>query len=345
MSGFDYTGARGSNAGDNFHELWALRAALALLDINSGLSVLTVEGIRAKDAAGNPADSWQGVDCGLYYGGESMAVARTVELVQLKYSASNPDQPWSVANLTYSTARRGNNSVLARLGESYRNARRAGAGQGDRELLIKFVTNCPVGEDVRKLLQDIRTQSELVAAPKKGNEEAITDQQKLLLATGLTSELFTEFCRSLVILDRSDSRFRIQEQVITTVGEWLDGDARVQVNSLLQYVRTLMAPERSREFVTRESVLSQFGVSDPRALFPCRPSLKPIDNPVQREQALHGAGSQDAGPRWIRASTELQFSYIPLDRSQDVTQVVRLQVQLEQIVHVRIGPAEFENDL
>jgi hypothetical protein len=274
-----------------------------------------------------------------------MAVARTVELVQLKYSASNPDQPWSVANLTYSTARRGNNSVLARLGESYRNARRAGAGQGDRELLIKFVTNCPVGEDVRKLLQDIRTQSELVAAPKKGNEEAITDQQKLLLATGLTSELFTEFCRSLVILDRSDSRFRIQEQVITTVGEWLDGDARVQVNSLLQYVRTLMAPERSREFVTRESVLSQFGVSDPRALFPCRPSLKPIDNPVQREQALHGAGSQDAGPRWIRASTELQFSYIPLDRSQDVTQVVRLQVQLEQIVHVRIGPAEFENDL
>ena len=78
MTGFDYTGARGSNDGDNFHELWALRATLGLLDNSSELRVLTVEGARAKDGAGNSADFWEGVDCGLYYGGRSMGVARAV---------------------------------------------------------------------------------------------------------------------------------------------------------------------------------------------------------------------------------------------------------------------------
>jgi energy-coupling factor transporter ATP-binding protein EcfA2 len=285
MAGFDYTGARGSNAGDSFHELWALRAALTLLDSESGLRVVTVEGIRAEDAAGKPTEYWEGVDCGLYYGGGSMAEASSLELVQLKYSASNPDQPWTVANLIYNTAKRTNNSVLARLGENYRNARESGAGQNDRELIVKFVTNRPVSADVTKLLKDIGIQDELVQTPKKKKGGVISDQQKLLLASGLNDQLFKDFCRSLVIVDRSDSRFHIQEQVINAVSEWLDGDARVQANNLLQYVRSLMAPERSREYITRQSVLAQFGLSDPRALFPCQPVLRFVDDPIRREQA------------------------------------------------------------
>lgn len=48
----DYRGARGSNAGDDFHELWALRQALALLDQDAGLTAVTVEGLRAEDESG-----------------------------------------------------------------------------------------------------------------------------------------------------------------------------------------------------------------------------------------------------------------------------------------------------
>jgi hypothetical protein len=53
----DYRGARGSNAGDSFHELWALRQALALLDQDAGLAAVTVEGLRAEDESGAPADT------------------------------------------------------------------------------------------------------------------------------------------------------------------------------------------------------------------------------------------------------------------------------------------------
>jgi len=50
----DYRGARGANAGDNFHELWALRQTLVLLDQDAGLTAVTVEGLRAEDESGTP---------------------------------------------------------------------------------------------------------------------------------------------------------------------------------------------------------------------------------------------------------------------------------------------------
>ena len=64
----DYGGARGSNAGDAYHELWAVRHALRLLDEHAELSAITVEGLRAKD--GTDA-VWDGVDCTLFYEGDS----------------------------------------------------------------------------------------------------------------------------------------------------------------------------------------------------------------------------------------------------------------------------------
>ncbi|MDP2605594.1 MAG: hypothetical protein Q8S00_23880, partial [Deltaproteobacteria bacterium] len=65
-----FRGARGSNAGDDFHELWALRQALALLDQDTALTAVTVEGLLAEDEEGKPLDTWDGVDCALYYGSD-----------------------------------------------------------------------------------------------------------------------------------------------------------------------------------------------------------------------------------------------------------------------------------
>jgi hypothetical protein len=59
----DFRGARGSNAGDDFHELWAVRRALALLDQDTELKGMTVEGLKAEDGRGVPAETRDGVDC------------------------------------------------------------------------------------------------------------------------------------------------------------------------------------------------------------------------------------------------------------------------------------------
>ena len=115
----DYRGARGANAGDDFHELWALRQALALLDQDTGLTAVAVEGLRAEDESGTPRDTWDGVDCTLYYGGDQVASAERIVIDQLKYSAAHPDQAWTVARLTQSSNRRRDNSVVGRLAKAF----------------------------------------------------------------------------------------------------------------------------------------------------------------------------------------------------------------------------------
>lgn len=67
----DYRGARGSNTGDDFHELWATRQAIRLLSNEDGLKEIAVEGIGFRDEADLPRDRWDGVDCTLYLGGQN----------------------------------------------------------------------------------------------------------------------------------------------------------------------------------------------------------------------------------------------------------------------------------
>jgi len=55
-----FWGAKAKNAGDSFHELWALHAALELLNPKTVLTALTVEGVRALDSATTATDPWSG---------------------------------------------------------------------------------------------------------------------------------------------------------------------------------------------------------------------------------------------------------------------------------------------
>jgi len=44
----DFSGARGSNTGDQFHEFWALQQVLDLLSPKTDLKAVGVEGVRTE---------------------------------------------------------------------------------------------------------------------------------------------------------------------------------------------------------------------------------------------------------------------------------------------------------
>lgn len=114
----DFRGARGSNAGDAFHELWAARQAIRLLHNEDGLEAIAVEGLGSRDEAGKSPDTWDGVDCTLYFGGRDANEADRIEIEQLKYSAANPKQSWTVARLIGGTRR--DRSVIGRLAKAWK---------------------------------------------------------------------------------------------------------------------------------------------------------------------------------------------------------------------------------
>ena len=113
MAEQDYRGARASNAGDEFHELWAIRQALALLEPATELKAITVEGVLAAAPKDTASNVWDGVDCALYFGSDTVAAASRIDLIQLKYSPSDPSKAWTIARLCSNSSKKGNNSVFA----------------------------------------------------------------------------------------------------------------------------------------------------------------------------------------------------------------------------------------
>jgi NACHT domain. len=267
----DYRAARGSNTGDDYHELWALRQSLALLQKDTPLVAVTVEGLKAEDETGK-SENWDGVDCAYYYGGETVPTAEKIVIDQVKYSAADPQKKWTIARLTQSDAQSKNNSIIRKLANAFKEIKKNNPDLIQKgNLQIRLVSNQPIDPKVLK-------------AFSRDKSASVADVKKLIDGSGLSNKAFIEFSRSLDFsFCGGESRFALAERVMNTISNWTEYDARTDVNDLLSFIRKKMLPESKGEFITRHSILAQLGVADPAALFPCQPSIKKVDRLVGRK--------------------------------------------------------------
>ena len=271
----DFRGARGSNTGDVFHELWAARQAIRLLSNEDGLEAITVEGLVLRDEAGASPDGWDGVDCGQCFGGRDPTVAERVRIEQLKYSAANPGMPWTIARLVSGGRSR---SVVARLAKAWKElSTLAAEGTSVRAVLV---SNQPLHPEVQSAVRRAATSS--LEVPKRKPPATEAPEVRLAHATGLNAGDFRAFASALHFDTGTGSRFAIEERVLREVAEWTDLDVQRVVTGLREFVRERMLPEAARESITRESVLLHFGASDEIALFPCPSAIASTETPVRR---------------------------------------------------------------
>jgi energy-coupling factor transporter ATP-binding protein EcfA2 len=286
MAQTDFLGAKASNAGDSFHELWALHAAINLLKARTPLVAVTVEGVRTIDSAAASDDAWSGVDCALYFEGDTFSTASRIELIQLKYSSANSSKNWTVAGLIASTSKTKNNSVIRRLANQFVAAHAQRQGDGAKETVVKFVTNRPIAPEVSSALASLGQRPKRNTAGSKSIESvAQKNLGKLRAASGLKIRDFGVFCHALELEGGVNSRFALKEELLLSIGAWTNTSSRTQLDDLLQFVRDHMMPESRRDLIRRESILARFGVSDRKSLFPCPPDLKFVRNPISRPQA------------------------------------------------------------
>jgi hypothetical protein len=277
----DYGGARGSNAGDQFHEFWALQQILALLKPKSRLTAVTVEGIPFAGPADLPdAPTWDGVDCALFYGGRTLDSANKVELVQLKYSGASPKGPWTVARLCENSKTKGNNSVLRRLADDFSQAR---ARLKPGALLVsRLVSNQPAGADMLSLLPGW---TDALGADQLAKRTE--DHRKVTQACGLKGEPLAEFLNCLDLTGcGSVSRFGLSEDITRDVISLIGDDVRLEVGHLHAQVRTLMLPERAHDVVDQDKLLTWFGLGGRQGLFPCEAAFEALGDSIQRTAAL-----------------------------------------------------------
>lgn len=267
----DFGGARGSSAGDDFHEWWTLRHALPLLTGMDDLVALTVEGLLAGDEAGAPVDAWLGVDCAQYFGGNQLSSAKKVVIEQLKYSSANPDSPWTLARLQAKTNAKKNNSVVARLASAY-------VGLADKRpdlvasnsISIRLVSNQPIAPEV----------AEAIANAKGENYKALQKAAKLKPAQFSSFLLAFDFS-----MCGSESRFVHEERCVTEIANVVATGALSLASELKARVHKLMLPEGRGSIISKETLLSWLGVAHPDALFPCPPKIRHVEAAVPRQVA------------------------------------------------------------
>ena len=278
----DFRGARGSNTGDDFHELWATRHAIRLLLREGGLSAIALEGLAAADESGEAKGSWDGVDCTLYHGGVD-ARAASVTIEQLKDSAANPQTPWTVARLVSGPRR--NASVVAKLAKAHAALSKQRSGQLPAGVVL--VTNQPV--DPAVIAAVARAAGSPLRVPRTKPSGGADDELKLAYAADLTAVEFQSFAAALRFEGGVGSRFLLEERVLKAISEWTDLELQQTVATLRQYIRNCMRPEAAGQLITREAVMLRFGASEEHALFPCPSEISLAPNPGPRKQAKDAA--------------------------------------------------------
>ena len=293
-SAADYTGARGSNAGDQFHEFWALEQVLALLRPATNLKAVTVEGV-ALETAGADQSKWEGVDCGLYYGAPTLERADAIELAQLKYSSADPDKPWTMARLVASSSTKTNNSVIRRLANAFKEAKaRAKPGA---TIKIRLISNQPASEAIKKAFQ-ARWSGSLA---KAGLPENLTkDLTAMRNVSGLGEAEFEEFV-SLFDLSGTGqgSRFATKANVVSLVAGVLGDDVSSEVRELQTLIRQAMLPEAHRDVITEKILLTWFDLGSREGLFPAPADIALPANRISRPAAGKAVDAMATGNRLI----------------------------------------------
>lgn len=277
----DFGGAKGSNTGDAFHELWAVRQAIRLLEPDSMLESITLEGLRTEDEVGVEGTRWLGVDCGLYYRSETDGSSLCLDAQQLKYSGADSQRAWTVARMASGKGPRskGAGSVIRRLADVYRGWV-LDSKNGAATLTVSLVTNQPIADDLKKAIAKARN-----GVPKEYSKRLDADPtplHRLVKASGLTPAQFTSFAARLELSGSADSRFKLEDQIIQAVIGWTEADSFEVAERLRRFVRDRMLPESSREPITSDRVLGQFQAHTHQTLFPCPADIRQIKAAVPR---------------------------------------------------------------
>ena len=285
----EYLGARASNAGDDYHELWAVRHAIRLLSNENGLEAITVEGVGAEDDASSNGPAWDAVDCALFFGGRDCRSAKRIVIEQLKYSAASPGTPWTTARITY--GRRPEQSVIGKLAKAWAEARRLSTTGAPIEVVL--VSNQLVDPGLLSCVAG------LAAAAGDHVWQDGTDEQRFAKAAGLDAGDLAKYCAALRFNTGAGSRFSAEERIIADVAAWAESDIMLGVSRLRQFIRDRMRPEHAGAVIERDAVLLHFGAYKGEVLFPAPASLSRIENPVRRSSVGLASDALKGGKQFV----------------------------------------------
>ncbi len=268
-------GAIASNAGDDFHLIWACKKLLEILKPNSELTAISVEGPTWTDSVQiSEEEALYSIDLAEYYGGTNFEDANSVAFSQLKYSTYQMGKDWTASVLCTKTSKNKDNSIIRRLADTYKKFASEHASSINK-LTLKLVSNrkLDVGfsESINEAVCVLNQKecSQTATLLKKLSPEHQTDIEKLYKASNLSSNSFICFLLALNFDDCGTGIRSIHRaEVIKQMGKWSTGNLHNKYNSLISDIRERMLPEQPTGVpIVKEDVLAALETSS-MELFP-----------------------------------------------------------------------------
>jgi len=250
-----YNSVSCSREGDIFHYRWAARRCLKLLDFNTPLDTVTIEGSN-DDLAGELV-----IDVAEY--SSDANDTKSVEYFQLKHSTAQLNKDFLLSHLK--------NTI-----EGFAKRFNALQNENHNYQSIKFsiITNRPISADFK---ENIRKLSE----GKKADSRFKTIIEGY---TELSNSELKKFCQSLKLVDGEGNydaqKHEIHKELVTLSSAVIDKSI---INNLVALVQEkVVTPENNK--IVRENVLQIFGVTSEKELFPASPLFEKVEEYVHREQ-------------------------------------------------------------
>jgi hypothetical protein len=241
--------ALASNAGDRYHFVYVGRKLLNLLYPRSALVRVEVEGVAEEDAGEESAAKLLGVDLTEYSGGDSAATASRVEVGQVKYSPTHPDEAWTSGRLRKLSTKNPRSSVIGRLAEAYETmVPLIGAAT---VLRAKLVSNQPLDPDLRSDLDHFyQTTGGLdvdTAVERARADSPCGFLVQLQEASGLDWPTFVSFLRVLDLELGASSLTAAETHLFQGLNQLIN-QADILVGYLIAEVQRAATPGQQRTF-------------------------------------------------------------------------------------------------
>jgi hypothetical protein len=232
---------RPSRDGDQFHYWWAARRCLALLQPDTDLVAIAIEGVPPAERQKVPVGI-DVIDVAEYHGTLDVRCAARVRYIQLKHSTRRRSLSWTASELA---------ETLSGFGARYSKLVKAfGYGDIAKRFAFEFISNRPISRSVENALAQLRT-------GKTGNGTATAIGR----AVGLSGEALIGFTRILTLTggesDYLEQRKLLDLEHVTYLPD-RDEDAPGQLKEMV--TRRATSEFEGRPEIDRFDVLKALGV-------------------------------------------------------------------------------------
>lgn len=245
-----------SRAGDIFHYRWAVKRCLKLLEFNTDLQHITIEGSQESQLAGESV-----VDLAEYR--ESEKGEKAVEYFQLKHSTVRAEQPFSLSTLKETIE-----------GFAKRFSAIVNSTNNIKSVKLTVLTNRLISDSFKKNVNKIAN----------GEKAPIGFTNTIEKYTELKGRKLKEFCKCLNLCDSEgnydEQKYDIHKELAKlSVSKNISDREELLVAKIWKKIE----PGQSN-IIKQEDILEAFDAISLDDFFPAPPLFEPINNYIPRDE-------------------------------------------------------------